>query len=96
MRRGVRASVPLLSLALFLAGAAAGADKSLAASGTISKLRAAERTVTVTLASGSEMRFVWNADTRINGTLSPGAKVTIRYTPQPDGQNLAYQISVVR
>jgi hypothetical protein len=96
MRRGIRVSPVLLFLALLLAGAAAAADKSLAASGTISKLQAAEHTIVVTLVNGSEMRFVWNADTRIIGTLTPGAKVAIRYTPRSDGQNLAYQISVVR
>jgi len=45
---------------------------------------------------GPETRFVWTADTKINGTLSPGAKVTVRYTTLPDGQNLAHQISVAR
>jgi hypothetical protein len=42
------------------------------------------------------MRFVWTDDTKINGTLAPGAKVTIRYTSLPDGQNLAHQISVAK
>ncbi len=59
-------------------------------------MNAAERTVTVALADGSESRFLWTADTKINGTLAPGAKVTIRYTTLTDGQNLAHQISVSR
>jgi hypothetical protein len=50
----------------------------------------------VTLADGSETRFLWTADTKISGTLAPGAKVTIRYTTLSDGQNLAHQISVSR
>ncbi|HSS43920.1 MAG TPA: hypothetical protein VLO07_01165 [Thermoanaerobaculia bacterium] len=96
MRIGIRVSLLFFSAVLFLAGVAAAADKSLTASGTVSKLQAAERTVAMALADGSKMVFVWDAETRINGTLTPGAKVTVRYTPQADGKNLANQISVVR
>jgi hypothetical protein len=48
----------------------------------------------VTLPDGGEARFLWNADTKINGVLSPGAKVTIRYAISADGKNVAQQISV--
>lgn len=78
------------------AGNASAAEKTLTASGTISKLDAAQRTIVVVVAEGPETTFVWTADTKINGTLAPGAKVTIRYTTLPDGQNLAHQISVAR
>ncbi len=97
MRKTVRASALLLTLALSLAPlAGAGNDKTSTATGNVTKLNAAERTVTVAVAEGSETRFLWTADTKINGTLAPGAKVTIRYTTLPDGQNLAHQISVSR
>ena len=97
MRKTVRASALLVTLALSLAPlAGAGKDKMSTATGNVTKLNAAERTVTVALAEGSETRFLWTADTKINGTLAPGAKVTIRYTTLPDGQNLAHQISVSR
>ena len=83
-----------------LAGAAilsaAAADRSLTATGTIAKLQSSERTLLVTLADGSEARFLWNADTKINGVLAPGAKVTIRYEADADGKNLARQIRVSR
>jgi len=97
MRKTVRASALLLTLALSLAPlAGAGNDKTSTATGNVTKLNAAERTVTVAVGEGSETRFLWTADTKINGTLAPGAKVTIRYTTLPDGQNLAHQISVSR
>ncbi|HLN57271.1 MAG TPA: hypothetical protein VK416_01850 [Thermoanaerobaculia bacterium] len=97
MRRTVRASALLLTLILSLAPlAGAGNDKTSTATGNVAKVNAAERTVTVTLADGSETRFLWTSDTKINGTLAPGAKVTIRYTTLSDGQNLAHQISVSR
>ncbi|HEY3173113.1 MAG TPA: DUF5666 domain-containing protein [Thermoanaerobaculia bacterium] len=78
------------------AGNTVAAEKTLTASGTVSKLDAAERTLVVAVADGSDTKFVWSADTKINGTLAPGAKVTVRYTTLPDGQNLAHQISVAR
>ena len=97
MRKTVRASALLLTLSLSLAPlAGAGNDKTSTATGNVTKLNAAERTVTVAVGEGSETRFLWTADTKINGTLAPGAKVTIRYTTLPDGQNLAHQISVSR
>ncbi len=64
------------------------------AAGNVTKLQSAERTVVVALSDGPETRFVWTKDTRINGTLAVGAKVTIRYTTLSDGQNLARQISI--
>jgi YD repeat-containing protein len=76
--------------------AGAGNEKTSTATGNVAKVNAAERTLTVTLADGSETRFLWTADTKISGTLAPGAKVTIRYTTLSDGQNLAHQISVSR
>jgi hypothetical protein len=85
------------ALALVLvAGNAVAAEKTLTAAGTVSKLDAAERTIVVAVADGPETKFVWSADTKINGTLAPGARVTVRYTVLPDGQNLAHQISVAR
>ncbi len=89
---------PLMVVLLCLAGAVAlsarAPDRSLAATGTIAKLQSSERTLTVTLADGSEARFLWSPDTKINGVLAPGAKVTIRYEAGADGKNLAQQISV--
>jgi|SRR5450432_911691 len=88
--------VALIGLAGLVAVASAAPDRSLSAAGTVVKLQSSERTLTVTLADGSEARFLWNADTKINGVLSPGAKVTIRYEVGTDGKNLAQQISVSR
>jgi hypothetical protein len=81
---------------VLVAGNAVAAEKTLTAAGTVSKLDAAERTIVVAVADGPETKFIWSADTKINGTLAPGARVTVRYTTLPDGQNLAHQISVAR
>ena len=90
-------AIATVALALALAaGNASAAEKTLTASGTVSKLDAVQHTVVVAVTAGAETTFVWTADTKINGTLAPGAKVTVRYTTLPEGQNLAHQISVSR
>ena len=83
---------------LFVAAAAlaGAAERAVTASGTVTKIQASERTITVTLSDGAETRFVWNADTKISGVLAPGARVTIRYETAADGRNVAQQISVSR
>ena len=70
-------------------------EKVQTVSGSVSKLDAAARTVVVSV-NGQETRFVWTSETKINGVLSPGARVTVRYSPADDGKNLAHQISVAR
>ena len=95
---------PGLQLTIFVVGifamasllGAAPADRALSTTGTIAKIQASERAVTLTLADGSQTRFVWTADTKISGVLAPGAKVTIRYETAADGRNVAQQISVSR
>jgi hypothetical protein len=96
MRNAIRASALFVTLALALGtlSAAPAGDKMQTAAGNVTKLQSAERTVVVALSDGPETRFVWTKDTRINGTLAVGAKVTIRYTTLSDGQNLARQISI--
>ena len=87
--------ISLAAALLCLAGLLAAApDRALTATGTVAKLQSADRALAVTLPDGGEARFLWNADTKINGVLSPGAKVTIRYEISTDGKNVAQQISV--
>jgi len=95
MRKTSGAAALVLVLALSALPAAGATDKTLTATGNVARLSAAERTVVVALATdGTETRFTWTAETKINGTLAVGAKVTLRYTTLPDGQNLAHQITV--
>ncbi len=98
MRHALRASALLVTLAFGLGtlAAAPAGDKMQTASGNVAKLQATDRAVVVALSDGPETRFVWTNDTKINGTLAVGARVTVRFTTLPDGQNLAHQISVAR
>ena len=93
MKRAALGLAMLCAVSLVLAAAG---DRTQSVSGTVTRLEAADRTVFVSVGNGQEMRFTWTAETRFNGTLSQGARVTIRYTAQEDGQNLAHQISVGR
>jgi hypothetical protein len=97
-RKAIAGAALLLALTLGAASAASPSspEKMQTLTGTVSKVQAADRTLVVSQADGSAIQLVWTSDTKINGTLSQGAKVTVRYTTLPDGQNLAHQISVAR
>jgi hypothetical protein len=95
-RKAIAGAVLVLVLSLGFAAATPSPEKMQTLTGTVSKLQAADRTLVVNQAAGSAIQLVWTSDTKINGTLSQGAKVTVRYTTLPDGQNLAHQISVGR
>jgi hypothetical protein len=96
MRKAIRtaALVAILGVAASALALPPGETRMNTATGNVSKLQATDRTLVVALGDGNETRFVWTPDTRINGTLAIGARVTVRYTTLPDGQNLAHQISV--
>jgi YD repeat-containing protein len=96
--RGILPSFAVSCAVVAVSAAAAGApvDKTPSVTGTVARVVSSQRLVEVTLADGTVQRFQWNAETKISGTLTPGAAVTVRYTPGTDGQNLALQITVSR
>jgi hypothetical protein len=103
MRIAARSAAVLALLAFAGATATALARDALAAPeravtvvGTVTRLTPAERTVAITTADGANASFRWNADTKINGVLAPGARVTIRYSTDASGTNLALQITVAK
>ena len=89
-------STLVISSSLIAGSAAAPVDKTPSVTGTVARVTASQRQIEVTLADGTVQRFQWNAETKISGTLTPGAAVTVRYTPGTDGNNLALQITVSR
>jgi hypothetical protein len=70
------------------------ATETRSASGTVTDFAPAKRRLEIKTANGP-MAFTWNSETRFNGTVSPGARVVIRYTIS-DGQNVARTIGVSR
>ena len=95
-RASIAAVLALAALVLAADLRATQSDRSLTATGTITKIQSTDRSFAVTLADGSQSRFVWTSDTKISGVLAPGAKVTIRYEVAADGRNVAQQVSVSR
>lgn len=85
-----------LILALLVCAAGGAADRTLSGSGTIVRIDAKARTFIVAMAEGPERTFVWTPDTRITGTMVVGARVTLRYTVDEEGKNVALQINVTR
>jgi hypothetical protein len=96
MTRRTMAGVLVLGVLLAATLEARSPDRAQTATGTVAKIEAAERAVTVTLPDGSQQRFYWTNDTKFSGVLAPEARVTIRYAESPDGKKLAQQISVSR
>ena len=100
MRRSTRSRSAWIAgiLALLLAASTfvlAAPDRPETLTGTIARLDAARQTMVVK-SGEDEKTIVWTADTRINGVLSPGARVTVRFAAKAGGENVAFQISVVK
>ena len=95
MRRA-SALLPLILWAVAAFLSAAQPDKGRTTAGTIASIRSADRALEITLPDGSSQRFVWTPETKINGVLAPGAKVTVRYSASDDSRNVALQITVAR
>ncbi|MGH9441669.1 MAG: hypothetical protein ACRD16_05300 [Thermoanaerobaculia bacterium] len=83
-------------LLVLAAGMAAAAEKTQNSIGVVKEYSAAEHAFSVEEDGGRTVRFVWKKETRFNGVVSTGARVTVRYTPQPDGQNLAQTVGVLK
>lgn len=96
MSRPTPTAALFVAIALAWTVAVGGADRTLTAAGTIVKVDAKARTVVVAVAEGPETTFLWTDETKIAGTLAPGARVTLRYTAGGDGKNVALQITVTR
>ena len=58
------------------------------------RVQPSERTLAIALPDGTQAAFLWNAETKINGVLTSGARVTVRYAVGDGGRNVALQITV--
>jgi hypothetical protein len=92
MRKGVTIALSLL----LTAGATSAAEKVQNSVGIVKAYSAASHTFSVEDESGRMVQFVWAKETKFNGVISAGAKVTVRYTEQGDGRNLAQTVGVLK
>jgi hypothetical protein len=73
----------------------AAAEKTLTSTGVVQSYTASEHAFTVKTDAG-ELKFVWTKETKFNGVVGNGARVTVRYTPQAGGDNVAQTVGVLR
>ena len=92
MRRAAIAVV----LTLSVASLAAAAEKTSTVSGVVEGYSAAERSFSVRTDAGGTVALVWTKDTKFNGVVANGARVTVRYTPQAGGANVAQTVGVLK
>jgi hypothetical protein len=84
-------------LTLAAAGAAsAAAEKSATVTGIVQSYSAVSRAFTLKSDSGETVSLVWTKETKFNGVVAQGARVTVRFTPQSDGPNVAQTVGVLK
>lgn len=88
-----------LALALAVAAApvlAAPAEKTPILTGVVEEYSASQHRFVVKDEAGRQVAFTWTKDTKFNGVVATGAKVTVRYTPQDNAPNLAQTVGIVK
>jgi hypothetical protein len=75
---------------------AAAAEKTPTAVGVVADYSASDRTFSIRDDQGKTWKFVWNHDTKFNGVVSAGARVSVRYSPHPDGVNVAQTVGILK
>jgi len=74
----------------------AAAEKTSTVTGIVQVYSAVEHTFSIKDENGREVRFVWTQETKFNGVMASGAKVTVRYTPQADGPKVAQTVGILK
>ncbi len=74
----------------------AAAEKARTSVGVVKEYSASSHTFSVEEEGGRTVPFVWAKETKFNGVVSTGAKVTVRYTEEADGRNLAQTVGILK
>lgn len=91
-----RAAIAILVAALNGPALFAAAEKTPTAVGIVSDYSASAHTFSIRDDQDKSWKFVWNHETKFNGVVSTGARVSVRYTPQADGANVAQTVGVLK
>jgi hypothetical protein len=78
------------------AAASAAAEKSATVTGIVQSYSAVSHAFTLKSDSGETVSLVWTKETKFNGVVAQGARVTVRFTPQSDGPNVAQTVGVLK
>ena len=92
----MREAALAIVLSLSVTGLAAPAEKTISVSGVVQGYSAADRSFSVKADAGGTVLLVWTKETKFNGVVANGARVTVRYTPRPDGANVAQTVGVLK
>jgi hypothetical protein len=78
----LRASALFLALALALAAAAPALaeDRFETVSGSVTAFSAARHEIAIRDDAGADRRFSWSKETKFNGVVAEGARVSVRYS----------------
>jgi plastocyanin len=90
-----RAAIAVV-LTLSAAGLASAAEKTATVSGVVQGYSAADRSFSVRTDAGDTVALVWTKETKFNGVVANGSRVTVRFTPQPGGANIAQTVGVLK
>jgi len=95
MKKAFAVSLALMLCLSAIALAAPNDDKNMqgAVSGTITKVDAAAKTLTIKEASGNETTVYWDESTRVSGDLKEGSMAQVTISDK-DGRKLATSIAV--
>ena len=82
----------------FAAAASAPAEDRLeTVTGAVTSFSATRHEIAIREESGAEMRFFWTRDTKFNGVVTEGARVSVRYARASGGQPAeALSVSVLK
>jgi hypothetical protein len=75
---------------------AAPAEKTPVLTGVVEEYSAAQHRFVVKDEAGRQVAFTWTRDTKFNGVVATGAKVTVRYTPQDNAPNVAQTVGILK
>ena len=90
-------AVPATAVVLMAATTVArAAEKASNGVGVVRDYSAESRSFSIQEDDGRTLRFVWTRETKFNGVVSNGARVSVRYTEQTDGKNLAQTVGVLK
>jgi hypothetical protein len=92
----VRKNVIAAVLSLAVAGAVFAAEKTVTVTGVVDSYSAATHAFSVKTDAGETLSLVWTKETKFNGVVSQGARVTVRFTPRTDGPNVAQTVGVLK
>jgi len=94
--RKIAVSGAILAVVVVTAGVFAAAEKTSSAVGVVTEYSAASHDFSIRTDADQTLRFRWNDETKFNGVVSRGMKVSVRYTETGNGEILARTVGVLK